>query len=138
MDDAARGGHPLHAARRQVTDVAEMVLMLHVAIEHVGDSLEAAMRMRREAGEVIVRIVGIELVEHQERIEIQDALRSEEHTSELQSLMRNSYAVSCLKKKNNPDLAGTTTTQHTSNQSLSDQHQNNNRLNQTMATTNSH
>src|SRR3546814_9417885 len=32
--------------------------------------------------------------------------RSEEHTSELQSLMRISYAVFCLKKKNN-----TTTTQ---------------------------
>src|SRR3546814_3421017 len=29
----------------------------------------------------------------------QDALRSEEHTSELQSLMRISYAVFCLKKK---------------------------------------
>src|SRR3546814_6607048 len=28
-----------------------------------------------------------------------DAMRSEEHTSELQSLMRNSYAVFCLKKK---------------------------------------
>src|SRR3546814_5334608 len=28
------------------------------------------------------------------------AVRSEEHTSELQSLMRNSYAVFCLKKKN--------------------------------------
>src|SRR3546814_4983956 len=28
-----------------------------------------------------------------------DAARSEEHTSELQSLMRNSYAVFCLKKK---------------------------------------
>src|SRR3546814_10196744 len=27
--------------------------------------------------------------------------RSEEHTSELQSLMRNSYAVFCLKKTNN-------------------------------------
>src|SRR3546814_2659620 len=27
------------------------------------------------------------------------ACRSEEHTSELQSLMRNSYAVFCLKKK---------------------------------------
>src|SRR3546814_17530612 len=35
-----------------------------------------------------------------------DALRSEEHTSELQSLMRISYAVFCLKKKN------TTTTEH--------------------------
>src|SRR3546814_18471081 len=30
-----------------------------------------------------------------------DAERSEEHTSELQSLMRISYAVFCLKKKNN-------------------------------------
>src|SRR3546814_10130453 len=29
-----------------------------------------------------------------------DADRSEEHTSELQSLMRNSYAAFCLKKKN--------------------------------------
>src|SRR3546814_7543066 len=31
---------------------------------------------------------------------IDQALRSEEHTSELQSLMRISYAVFCLKKKN--------------------------------------
>src|SRR3546814_1941148 len=29
-----------------------------------------------------------------------DGVRSEEHTSELQSLMRISYAVFCLKKKN--------------------------------------
>src|SRR3546814_8546264 len=29
-----------------------------------------------------------------------DHARSEEHTSDLQSLMRNSYAVFCLKKKN--------------------------------------
>src|SRR3546814_1963434 len=32
---------------------------------------------------------------------IVDEMRSEEHTSELQSLMRTSYAVFCLKKKNN-------------------------------------
>src|SRR3546814_6435105 len=32
--------------------------------------------------------------------QISETLRSEEHTSELQSLMRNSYAVFCLKKKN--------------------------------------
>src|SRR3546814_1514590 len=31
--------------------------------------------------------------------------RSEEHTSELQSLMRISYAVFCLKKKNNKDTS---------------------------------
>src|SRR3546814_16342400 len=33
------------------------------------------------------------------RLEKRIPLRSEEHTSELQSLMRNSYAVFCLKKK---------------------------------------
>src|SRR3546814_10670166 len=40
--------------------------------------------------------------------------RSEEHTSELQSLMRNSYAVFCLKKKTNNNLSTTThqETQH--------------------------
>src|SRR3546814_6290492 len=32
-------------------------------------------------------------------IEVQRGIRSEEHTSELQSLMRISYAVFCLKKK---------------------------------------
>src|SRR3546814_13055465 len=33
-------------------------------------------------------------------IDVQVVTRSEEHTSELQSLMRISYAVFCLKKKN--------------------------------------
>src|SRR3546814_3852361 len=37
--------------------------------------------------------------------------RSEEHTSELQSLMRSSYAVFCLKKKNNTSTITRTTTQ---------------------------
>src|SRR3546814_10689894 len=37
----------------------------------------------------------------QQRPEVIRLLRSEEHTSELQSLMRNSYAVFCLKKKKN-------------------------------------
>src|SRR3546814_8137672 len=36
--------------------------------------------------------------------------RSEEHTSELQSLMRISYAVFCLKKKNNPVINKSNTT----------------------------
>src|SRR3546814_4048482 len=36
--------------------------------------------------------------------------RSEEHTSELQSLMRISYAVFCLKKKNNEQTHYPTTT----------------------------
>src|SRR3546814_8688591 len=38
-------------------------------------------------------------VRHHAHAEVQPAERSEEHTSELQSLMRISYAVFCLKKK---------------------------------------
>src|SRR3546814_5574089 len=54
--------------------------------------------------------IGIDVVE---RPQVQDARgvdrRSEEHTSELQSLMRTSYAVFCLKKKNS---RGTNTDRH--------------------------
>src|SRR3546814_5553606 len=35
-----------------------------------------------------------------QKLESELSIRSEEHTSELQSLMRRSYAVFCLKKKN--------------------------------------
>src|SRR3546814_8688991 len=38
--------------------------------------------------------------------------RSEEHTSELQSLMRSSYAVFCLKKKNKAHQTTTATSDH--------------------------
>src|SRR3546814_3490102 len=42
-------------------------------------------------------------------LETQGEARSEEHTSELQSLMRISYAVFCLKKKNNTNTKNTHT-----------------------------
>src|SRR3546814_968852 len=41
--------------------------------------------------------------------------RSEEHTSELQSLMRISYAVFCLKKKNNTNTNTTKKTDDSNN-----------------------
>src|SRR3546814_3498661 len=44
-----------------------------------------------------LKLAGVEL----DRKVLADIARSEEHTSELQSLMRISYAVFCLKKKKN-------------------------------------
>src|SRR3546814_7433921 len=44
----------------------------------------------------------IGIVPHDDTGGIADGMRSEEHTSELQSLMRISYAVFCLKKKKTP------------------------------------
>src|SRR5881409_4268156 len=40
----------------------------------------------------------------QPQLETRDPLRSEEHTSELQSQSRISYAVFCLKKKKKPNM----------------------------------
>src|SRR3546814_2711556 len=64
-----------------------------------GHGLEASDASARMAGFVVVavimRTVGGILCDRF------DAIRSEEHTSELQSLMRSSYAVFCLKNKKN-------------------------------------
>src|SRR3546814_4751223 len=48
-----------------------------------------------------------------------DAGRSEEHTSELQSLMRISYAVFCLKKKNKHKTTNKNTRRQKNNQTQS-------------------
>src|SRR3546814_927436 len=64
-------------------------------------AVEAAKRRDRQEH---WRLLYVALTRAEERLVIGGALgprRSEEHTSELQSLMRISYAVFCLKKKNN-------------------------------------
>src|SRR3546814_1675238 len=68
-----------------------------------------------QAGENIVKTV-LKYLQHQ-RMVVEIAGRSEEHTSELQSLMRSSYAVFCLKNKNRDQNStrigdGTITQQH--------------------------
>src|SRR3546814_8348705 len=51
-------------------------------------------------GEFLACIIGWDLILELLTAAALIAKRSEEHTSELQSLMRTSYAVFCLKKKN--------------------------------------
>src|SRR3546814_21054576 len=51
----------------------------------------------------VLRVVLANLAISVVPVEIVQAYRSEEHTSELQSLMRISYAVFCLKKKKHKD-----------------------------------
>src|SRR3546814_9631447 len=53
------------------------------------------------------------LLRHELRlIGVRGGARSEEHTSELQSLMRISYAVFCLKKKTHAQLYNTSSSAH--------------------------
>src|SRR3546814_3206323 len=56
----------------------------------------AAILAARKARDAIANLLAFK----QEPEFVCDGVRSEEHTSELQSLMRISYAVFCLKKKN--------------------------------------
>src|SRR3546814_8951244 len=65
---------------------------------HAGEGVErqhAELPQRQGAGRAEVDDVGVT----REELRAPAAPRSDEHTSELQSLMRISYAVFCLKKK---------------------------------------
>src|SRR3546814_1313777 len=107
-----RRGHcsELHATRSQRHDLGahhgSAVAQLHSTLRRpaLGRQLDVE-RLRRAArgqGARQLRRMGrmgdphVQLVALGEHVEA----RSEEHTSELQSLMRISYAVFCLKKKN--------------------------------------
>src|SRR3546814_2652594 len=66
-----------------------------LAVGHVGIGLE--LLRRHEPVERMMLRRRLEVLADGEEIDIGAAQRSEEHTSELQSLMRISYAVFCLK-----------------------------------------
>src|SRR3546814_4253036 len=68
------------------------MLLAPVIRERKGEHAQVFDQLRAQ-GFVRVRVDGV--------LHEIDAVRSEEHTSELQSLMRISYAVFCLKKKTN-------------------------------------
>src|SRR3546814_1292910 len=82
----------LHAGHQDIADVGEFQPFLGVLLDH-DDGLAFALLQ-----------VGQDLEDHVDEAWLQAdgglVDRSEEHTSELQSLMRISYAVFCLKKKN--------------------------------------
>src|SRR5262249_6196367 len=67
VQDAAAGGHPLHVAGAERAFVAEAVAVLDRAGQHVGDGLDAAVRVPGKSCAVVVRPVIAEIVEQQER-----------------------------------------------------------------------
>src|SRR3546814_8489499 len=85
-DDDARGHH-----RHRADRFADLVDVLDLIVKDVGVR-RAIFANPRQQG-TVARRTWI-------RKERNTGHRSEEHTSELQSLMRISYAVFCLKKKN--------------------------------------
>src|SRR3546814_5314199 len=66
----------------------------------IGDLLTGPTAIASSTDPVAAAKVAVEFAKTNDKLEI----RSEEHTSELQSLMRISYAVFCLKKKKTATL----------------------------------
>src|SRR3546814_9625553 len=87
----------LYAAPVQPASEVAHARTVQVAIFFITLLLKSSASLDVEAGRGVVaggpRTIGVA------DFGIEPRLRSEEHTSELQSLMRNSYAAFCLKKK---------------------------------------
>src|SRR3546814_6226642 len=71
-------------------------------LDRVRAITRAQLRVGRVTEQIESAVIGLQeaIVERRSDL-LGEVERSEEHTSELQSLMRNSYAVLCLKKKTN-------------------------------------
>src|SRR3546814_7796441 len=92
-----------------VLDMGEPVKIAELAEKMIQLSGLSVRSPDNADGDVEIRYTGLRPGEKlYEELLIGD--RSEEHTSELQSLMRISYAVFCLKKKHTQILKHTTTT----------------------------
>src|SRR3546814_1143439 len=85
---------------RKAREIAQLGLHAAGAIGAPGSSIERRQRVLGALGRIDLQVLGQGEGEGPAAgEEIGRGLRSEEHTSELQSLMRISYAVFCLKKK---------------------------------------
>src|SRR3546814_7845141 len=87
-----------------LVDIAGNGAVTRVVHSHFGNNLKASIVVGKSHWDAQADVEGLPGPERQGffapgRSQKRIADRSEEHTSELQSLMRNSYAVFCLKKK---------------------------------------
>src|SRR3954469_23301394 len=69
--------HPLRTTRDQLPTLAETIAVFHVAIDHVSDRLEAAMRVGRETFAVGFHSVTVDLVQEQKGIELRQHARAQ-------------------------------------------------------------
>src|SRR3546814_7619786 len=102
----------LRAQARQARQIAQADVLGEVCFDVVGDApqaqrAESADHRRRPAEPIAIGTEDMHSERRSQPFRVKPParaafgqFRSEEHTSELQSLMRTSYAVFCLKKKN--------------------------------------
>src|SRR3546814_3107501 len=91
-----------HTPHIRIALLAERFKVTTETIRRDLDSLSRRGLVNRAHGGVVAQPMGVQpsiFEREQSTVDERSRIRSEEHTSELQSLMRISYAVFCLKKK---------------------------------------
>src|SRR3546814_4193283 len=93
------GGHVLGGIAGAATEHPALGARLGEAgVRPAGADARALEVQRRLGDHPAVALAADEVCVGHDRVVEEHLVRSDEHTSELQSLMRNSYAVFCLKK----------------------------------------
>src|SRR3546814_1822642 len=100
VDAADADGMPCRIQHREVGDHAEHLFAVEPRDLHLGFHRDTGAQHGAVLGDDHLCLLGWEMVAGGGANNLPSLQsRSEEHTSELQSLMRSSYAVFCLKKK---------------------------------------
>src|SRR3546814_9366253 len=96
--------------QRNPRGAPELLVALHLRLHELARGVGSAhvRHAAQPAGAVVPAAVRRYTAQHLEAGDLAGVLRSEEHTSELQSLMRLSYAVFCSKKKKKNTNVATT------------------------------
>src|SRR3546814_7034757 len=99
--DRPFGPHHLHQGGDEEDAVEIVGLLVRGATKHLADAAGERLQILARIADDQRADRGAADDQHfvRQRLKHRREIRSEEHTSELQSLMRISYAVFCLKKK---------------------------------------
>src|SRR3546814_8013248 len=112
FDSLAIWSHQNRGHKAQRAEALRNRIRLYVAVVIFACPDELAAPLERGSDHVIdqaMLIFRTSCIEFRLEFALENLLRSEEHTSAIQSLMRNSYDVFCLKKKKNQQQQSYTT-----------------------------
>ena len=80
MENSAPGRHPLHVTGSKLAPVSQTVAVIDASRQHIGDGLDASVRMPWEPRAIILWTIVAEVVEQEEWIELAGITEAESAT----------------------------------------------------------
>src|SRR5450759_4090458 len=70
VENSTPCGHPLHVAGSEPAPVSQTVAMVDISRQHIGNRLDAAVRMPWKSGTIVLRTFIAEIIEQEKGIEL--------------------------------------------------------------------